>query len=410
MKLPNSILVFAMLVSCPGAFAQADESPSPEQSPNIHSFATKPEGAVLPEKVIRVRYIYTKVSGQGNGYDSTGGKTIAPLDLSLKAGAIVLEYGLTPELSLQFLQNFVTGYDLRTNSDRALDYTADTRSKLRSQFKALICAGLKVPDTSCDAAVAQPPSASIAAALNASSAVQGQAPGISFDASNPIATTISNYVDAATLRQVGSAEASGARGLGGAEVAFLWSPQSQGPLRFSVGSGFRIPMNKDLAAQGESSITRDVPEFGLRTNIDYLPMESLALGWQNQAEAGIASGKYKIGGTDATFSRKGLRNVGFLLIKPSVAGFHESLKIFGPKLGIKYDYGNERYIKLGSADTVSIGPRGHEYKYYAGLYIDFFSYSLPLQMELEYEKSFKGKNVAVATDTSQLQLKGFYLF
>ncbi|MCX6125582.1 MAG: hypothetical protein NTV34_12685, partial [Proteobacteria bacterium] len=397
MRLANLVLVFAMLVSCPRGFAQLDQNSNAEQSQNIHSFATKPEGAVLPEKALRVRYIYSRISGQGNGYDSAGGKSIAPLDVSLNAGAIVFEYGLTPELSIQFLQNFVTGYDLRTNSERALDYTADTRSKLRSQFKALICAGLKVPDTSCDATIAQPPSASIAAALNASSVVQGQAPGISFDVSSPISTTVSNYVDAATLRQVGSSESSGARGLGGAELAFLWSPQSQGALQFSVGSGFRIPMNKDLAAHGENSITRDVPEFGLRTNIDYLATETLALGWQNQAEVGIASGNYKIGEADATFSRKGLRNLGFLLIKPSLAGIHDSLKMFGPKLGIKYDYGNERYIKLGGADTVSLAPRGHEYKYYAGLYVDFFPYRVPLQMELEYEKSFKGKNVAIAT-------------
>jgi hypothetical protein len=373
-----------------------------------HEFATRPEGKVLPKDVLRARYIYTGVKGQTDGYDKDGNKTMVPLDLDVKAGAVVFEYGLTDEISLQFLQKFVSSYELKTNSSRALEYTSDTRSLKKTSLNSGICTTLGVPTASCAAFLASPPSAAAAAGLNSSATLQASAPGLTFDTATPISTSVSSYVDTAALKQVSAEEASGAKGLGDLEIGALWSPKNEGVCNYSIGAGFRIPMNKDLSS-GESSITRNSPEFAVRTNLDLIPIEQMAVNWQNQAEVPVASGSYETAGTKATYTRKGVRNQGFLIVKSSLAGVSDSLSVLGPKAGLKYDFGNEQYVKFEGLDAVST-PRGHELKYYAGLSIDLFPVGAPLNLDLEYEKSFKGKNVSVATDVTQVQLRGYYKF
>jgi hypothetical protein len=364
-----------------------------EMPANSHEFATKPEASVLPERVTRVRYIYSSYKGQSSGYDNTGSKTDAPVSVDIKGGAFVFEYGITDNLSLQVLQKFVNKQTITVSDSVIKTQTALLKSK--------ICNALGVTDSAtCEATLSSKPSDTIAAALT-------KATNIPFNTSTSINDTASAYVDAATHK---SADFDGSLGLGDLEVGVLWNPVKTESFHFAVGTGIRMPMNKDLAQFGEKSITRNAPEMAFRYNVDYLPVPSLDLAWQNQSELGIASGKYKTGGVDGTYTRKGVRNLGFIIAKPSLSGLNETLEMVGPKFGLTYDYGNEEYAKKGDGETLSLGHRGYELRYYAGLGLNFFRFGLPLNFDAEYEKSFKGSNIAVATDKTQFQLKGYYKF
>ncbi|MCX6118071.1 MAG: hypothetical protein NT027_11055 [Proteobacteria bacterium] len=380
-----------------------------------HDFATRPEGAVLPENVVRARYIYTNYVGQSVGYDKDGNKQDTPVDLNLKGGAIVVEYGINDELSLQFNQKFVTSYEITANSDRTMAATAAARAANKSLLNQGVCAKFSITAATCDATLnVTTPSAGQVALLNASfEDPKSSAPGLKFDTSTAIGASISRYVDSAAQAAVDkAANSSGGRGLGDLEIGALWNPKrsTDETLDYAIGGGVRIPWNRDRAATGEKSITRDAPEIALRVNFDYRPVEMLSIAWQNQSEAGIGQGKYKIGDTSMTYTRKGIRNQGFLMVKPSVAGISESLKMFSPKVGFTYDFGNELYQKSGDADVASTGARGYELKYYAGLGASLLDVGAPVVLELEYEKSRSGKNTPIAIDRYQGQVKAYYRF
>jgi hypothetical protein len=411
----NFHLSFATIAFLAAAVATAeDQQPKSDPSANgnnRHEFATRPEGAVLPASIARVRFIYTSKSGQGVGYDSDGNKQDTVIDVSGRGGALVLEYGITDELSLQINQKFVASYDVSINEDRALEQTAETRAASKAALNSAICTALSIPSASCTATLASAkPTAAQAAALNANSTLQSSAKGISFDTNTAIGTTISSYVDGAIGRSKTAFDGSGAKGLSELEVGVLYKPYGQETLHWAVAGGFRHPWNKSLADVTERAITRSAPEAAVRVNVDYQPIVSTDIAWQNQSEVGISSASYSSGDVSSTYTRKGVRNQGFLIVKQSLADLNPSLAMFGPMLGVTYDFDNELCQKMSGVDEEIRASRGYEMRYYAATNLNFFDFGPKVNLLLEYEKSFRGKNVAVATDKTQVQLKTYARF
>jgi hypothetical protein len=205
-------------------------------------------------------------------------------------------------------------------------------------------------------------------------------------------------------------EKKGGRGLADTTIGVLYEAYHSEGLHVALAGGLRYPTgNRDRAAN-ERPTGRGVTEVGARFNIDYNPIPELGLAWQNQSEVMAASGKYKVAGEAVTVSRKGVRNVGFFMVKPSLAGMSEALAGIGPKVGFAYDYDSEERVKRGSEKEAPTNGRAFEGRLLAGLSISTFDYGIPLHFDVEYRKSLMGKNVLAATDSLTTQVKAYYKF
>lgn len=407
-----------------------------------HEFATIPEGKTLPKNVLRSRFVYGSTSSTGKSYDNDGNKDDSFVKVKATGGALVLEYGLSSTSSLQIQQDFVNNYEVSVDrsssafsATREGVYAAQTGgAKNRDELIASLAAKLAKNDTIrpalCGAASVEACYGAIlvgSAANNTSSTINvpldpndatkilpipaGSTGATVKGTLEAFATQVDSQVDQG-INQVLSSEVEkkGGTGLADTTIAGLWELYDDKSLAVSVGGGIRFPTgNRDRSA-GEERTGRGLTEIGTRYNVDYKVIDSVAVAWQHQQEMMLDRGSYKVAGTKVFVERKGLRNLGFLVVKPSLAGLSDSLRMFGPKLGISYDYDSEERKRTSDTSYVTTKASSHELKYLANLTMTLFDFGLPLQLETEYKKSFAGKNVAVATDSMLVQLKGFYRF
>lgn len=417
----------ALGMSATIATAQSEKSTDTKAKGSIHDFATIPEGKVLPENVVRARLGYSTVTGNGDAYDKDGKKVSAPVDVKATGGALVIEYGISNKLSFQFQQDFVGSYEqsANTSSDAFAslkgDAFADNASGARNATQMVqgiasqLAANSNTRQAFCGAASESDCLTAILNGTAKNNATQAIAVG---EASIPAGANVKQVLDAyaqAVDARIEDAikdktKAQGGEGLADTTIGVLYELFDTDWMAFSIGGGVRVPSGNRDRGLYERKTGRGLTEFGARWNADYLPSEYVRISWQNYSEAMLAKGKFKQAGQDVTIAREGVRNHGFLVVKPSLAGIAEPLKMFGPKFGVAYDFDSEERIKVGTGKESSVNGRGEELKYVGNLTANFFDFGLPLQAEFEYKKSFKGKNIAAATDNFTAQLKGYYKF
>jgi hypothetical protein len=435
-----------------GFAAQAladDPSVDPKTAPaakDPNAFATLPEGKVLPKGVMRARAVYGKTTGNGSSYDKNGNKIDAVVEVNGTGGAAVFEYGISDTLSLQIQQDFILGFESKLKADKLkassswAGYMTSAYSSTATSAKSIrdleTSTGTKITSketftTAYTIAVAgtlmktSPALCGNAASvtecigkIQAGAAAPADIASLGIKAGDKYSTAISakaETTDAALQDGVVAAskavaEKKGGRGLADTTIGVMYEALSTDNFHVAVSGGIRYPSgNRDRAAS-ERPTGRGLTEFGARFNLDYTPIPTLALAWQNQSEVMAAAGKYNIAGESATVSRHGVRNIGFFLVKPSLAGLNESLGFIAPKVGLSYDYDSEERLKKGSGTETPTGPRTCERKLIAGLGLSGFDAGIPLHFDVEYRKSLAGQNIAAATDSLTTQLKAYYKF
>jgi hypothetical protein len=459
MRISNLLASLFVMGFASQAFGLAEESVDPKATPakDPNAFATLPEGKTLPQGVMRARYVHSKVTGNGSSYDKDGNKLDAIVELNATGGAAVVEYGISDKLSLQVQFDFVGSFETNLKEDklkassawanymtagysanststakiRALETQTEafTGSKITSKatFSAaalVAIAGEAVTNGACGTVSGTNQAEFIASCVANiksgqkstkafTSAVAGQ---ISADAGfGTVVSSVADATDAAIQAGVVSqvkpvAEKKGGIGMGDTTVGVLYEAMKMDNLAIAVAGGLRYPTSNRDRAANEKPTGRGLMEIGGRFNIDYTPIPTLAFAWQNQSEVMAAPGKYNWAGQSVTVSREGVRNVGFLMIKPSLAGLSESLSFLAPKAGIAYDYDSQERMKVGSGTEAATGARASERKYLVGLGISTFDYGIPVHIDVEYRKSVEGQNISAATDSLTTQLKAYYRF
>lgn len=116
---------------------------------------------MLPEGVVRYRFPYQTVSGS-TAYDKDGKKTNARFTVSAHAGSVVLEYGLTPSLSLQMRMDYRKDQAIKLTDAKKSDVWAvatggaHNQAELEAVVKAKVIAEFKAAgvctDATCSAA------------------------------------------------------------------------------------------------------------------------------------------------------------------------------------------------------------------------------------------------------------------
>lgn len=409
------------------AYGQEQQLADGKSKGSIHDFATVPEGKVLPESVARVRLGYGVVNSNGYAYDKDGKRVSSPVDIKATGGALVIEYGISSKLSLQFQQDFVGSYEqsANTSSDAYAALKSDVfaenangarnATQLVQGIASQLAANSGSRQAFCGAASESDCLTAIlngTAKNNATTAIPVGETAIPAGANvKQVLDAYAQAVDARIDEGIkDGAKAQGGEGLADTTIGALYEMLSTETMALSVGGGIRVPSGNRDRGLYETKTGRGLTEIGIRLNADYLPVQSLRISWQNTSEAMLAKGRYKQSGEDINIAREGVRNQGYFVIKPSLASISESLKSVGPKLGVAYDFDSEERIQVGSGKETSAGGRGQQLKYLANLTTNFFELGLPLQAELEYKKSFKGKNIGAATDNITAQIKGFYKF
>ena len=387
------------------------------------------EGKTLPENVLRVRLPFRFASAT-QGFNSSGKKLDQGLDLSIVGSGLVAEYGVTEDLSVQFLLPVVLQNKLGLNADKFRksdayndNYLKFVKTAAGLLFSKGLCRSVEACVTDILAGSSLPADTAIPLPSGETLQVKAGVP-------------IRQYSDTLVVNAI--APTSGKTGLGDVEIGALYSvlsergPYTNIPVFVSLGGGLRLPTGSFAdVPSSQRSTGRGTLDLGLRSNVDYNPLPGVFLAWQNQLELMLAKGKKKKSslldgsklndadpttatavatgsngkGNEQTFERRGARNVGFVKVSWGVANVIPVLEPIGLNAQYKYDFDSAEYL-----DGIAQGPRRQAYNVSAGGSIDLLAYKIPAQFDVDYEFPVSGKNSALAASILSVTLKGYYKF
>ena len=391
--------------------------------------AAAPEGKTLPQGVLRIK-VPVRFANGTKGFDSNGDQVDSGASASGTLAAVVLEYGLSDELSFQILAPYVLSNNLGIDAEKfqsSSAYKAQYERFVTSAASVLQKNGLCASQLSCLTLISKGYSLPYDNTL-----VLPSGEKLTVKARQPIKDVARNLILEAARPQ------SGTTGIGDLEFGLLYSvlnergPFTQSPIFLAVGGGFRVPTGSFAEVTTAQRATgRGTLDFGLRTNLDYTPLHGLFLSWQNRAEVMLAKGKKKKSsllenntlnsanpqsaeaiaagsdgeGNEVSFERKGFRNLGFLKVAFGLGALNDNLKILGISSQLKYDYDGTPYL---AGEKVSEAPR--YWSAQAGFTIDGLAYKFPAQLDVDYEAPMSGANIPVATQNVIVTLKSYYRF
>lgn len=427
------LFVFLALVPTLGwaqSSTQATPAPTTGSAESTTAATTAPyytaggEGKTLPENVMRFRLPFKFFRGD-KAYNEDGKSVDLPADISVNAGAIVLEYGLTDRLSLQMKTNFFMSQKATAKSDSDIRKTdaykdnyaaallnpeveATKVGTIEKVAQAFADAGKCASLTTCRAAINGGLKATADTDLGNGLVVPN---GVAFNAA--ISAAVEDGVSKKVVAGVkDAAEKDGKNGIGDTDIGALYAilTKEESPVAVSVGGGLRIPTGTMLVDADQIPTSRGTTDLGLRFNLDFPPVPGIMLSWQNQTEVMLMKGKTKITNANlervnVDLERTGLRNVGLFKIAFGLGMINESVAPLG--LFSSYNYDFDSKTKIDGTEGSSKAPRSYSVTF--GTTVDGLALRLPVQLELEYEMSVGGRN-ATALNAMGTTLKAFYRF
>ena len=412
-----------------GALDFSSETPPNPRQDSVY-YAAGPEGKTLPEGAVRVRLPVRFAHGE-RGFDEDGNKTDPGAAVKAMGTAFVFEYGLTDDLSFQLVAPFIISSELGLDAEKFRKTSA-----YKSRYSRFITSaagllqrnGLCSSETTCLALInsgnyALPYPTKLTLPTGEELTVKAGQP-------------IKGLADSLVLN--GARPSKGATGLGDIEIGALYSvlnergPLTNSPIFVSLGLGVRLPTGKfSDVPTAQRSTGRGTFDLGLRSNVDYTPFKGFYLSWQNQAEVMLIKGQKKKAsilqsdqlnqadpttaaalaagsdgdGNEQDFSRKGLRNQGFIKAALGLGVLHPVAQSLGVNLQLNYDYDSEE-----SLGDQKVGDARKQRAWQAGASIDGLAYHIPLQFDVSYDAPLSGSNVGIATENFVMTLKGYYKF
>jgi hypothetical protein len=394
------------------------------------SYALLPEGKTLPTGVARFRLPYQVATGS-ESYDKDGNKSDSIVKFSAAGGAFVAEYGLTDKVSLQWRTDFA--HSQKTEVNKSSKAYSDAMAAAYASNTKDLATATKTTITSESSLANAIATAFIGACVKASQGTQetcttayqnGTMSSASASAINlansfgqgSSSVTAKDYATraaAGTEAKISSgiatiAESKGGSGMGDTTLGVLYEAYDSGAVFVALAGGVRVPTgNRDLSSN-ELDSTRGAWEVGGRINVDMLPLDWFMVSWQNQSEVGVAGTTRKKAGVSIDTKRDGVRNVGFVYLKPSLEALVPGLESLRASLGVTYDFDSAEQTTIGGVESTA--PRSEMIWNYASLGYSFLTMKLPLQLDVEYEMPNRGKNAAIAATKTTFTAKAFARF
>lgn len=421
-----SYLLAASFALCLNAQAMAQEDVSTKKL----SYALLPEGKTLPTGVARFRLPYQVATGS-ESYDKDGKKSDSIVKFSAAGGAFIAEYGLTDKVSLQWRTDFARSQKTSVNkSSKAYSDAKGAAYKSNTAALATATGTTITSESTLSSAIATAfiggcvkagggtqetcTSAYQSGALNSASAgALNLANTFGQGSSEVSAKDYATRAAAGTEAKISSgiatiAESKGGSGMGDTTLGVLYEAYDSGAVFVALAGGVRIPTGTRDLASNELDTTRGAWEVGGRINVDMLPLDWFMVSWQNQSEVGVAGTTRKKGGVSVETKHDGVRNVGFVYLKPSLEALVPGLESLRASVGVTYDFDSAEKTTIGGVETTS--PRSEMIWNYASLGYSFLASKVPLQFDVEYEMPNRGKNAAIAATKTTYTAKAFARF
>lgn len=422
----RSYLVAASFVLCLNAQSMAQEDVSTKKL----SYALLPEGKTLPSGVARFRLPYQVATGS-ESYDKDGNKSDSIVKFSAAAGAVIAEYGLTDKVSLQWRTDFARSQKTEVNkSSKAYSDAKGAAYKSNTAALATATGTTITSESSLSNAIATAfiggcVKSGVGTQETCTSAYQSGAlksdkasdlnlattfgPGSSTVTAKDYATRAAAGTEAKISSGIATiAESKGGSGMGDTTLGVLYEAYDSGAVFVALAGGVRLPTgNRDLASN-ELDSTRGAWEVGGRINVDMLPLDWFMVSWQNQSEVGVAGTTRKKGGVTIDTKRDGVRNVGFVYLKPSLEALAPGLESLRASVGVTYDFDSAEKTTVGGKESTA--PRSEMIWNYASVGYSFLGLGLPLQLDVEHEVPNRGKNAAIAATKTTYTAKAFARF
>ncbi|MFW7380705.1 MAG: hypothetical protein ACOH5I_17965 [Oligoflexus sp.] len=367
-------------------------------------------GKTLPGGFYRFRSI-TRMGRGSVGYDDSGNEVDLGLELNTVVQAVVLEYGLTEELSFQILAPFVI------KNQMALDYRRFNQTETfqtqvqqlnglmyRSLIAAELCSSIETCQQAIDGGLELPAEAAITLPTGEKvpvgggplSAVQAQIPDLVKKAATP---------------------ADGETGIGDVDFGVLYVFHSTRDSVYAIGGGLRLPTGSfENVPRAQRGTGEGLFKGAIRFNYDYNPFAPLWFSLQHQSEFMLMDGRKKkssilnpnelntsdptsdaaiAAGSDGqpnsqVVKQKGMRHHGLLRLDYGFGGFVPALEPISTEFITIYDFGAETTI-----DGVASSPAPQSFRYSYGIKFDGLGLArpLPAYVKLSQERLISARNL-----------------
>lgn len=442
MKLSTKLLMLSSLLSLniatsSIALAQSDsEGSESTQSPekpkkkkkkvaDNRYYSSLGLGKTLPESFYRVR-LFNRYTHGDRFIDDKGDAQDVGYELTAASSSLLVEYGLSEELSFQILVPYVTKNTVAFNGQHYRNSARYAKSKAYYEnllYQRLQASGQCASRADCEAfgKTATPLAAGSDLVLPS-----GERVDFSGQPASSVLAALPNILTKAVSPQDGST------GVGDIDFGMSYVAAANKFHILSVGFGLRLPTGQfEDVPSAQRPTGQGMMQGAVRLNYDFHATQALWLSWQHQAQAMLQEGKRRKsssldpnqlneadpttteaiaagsdgGGNLQTVRRKGFGHTGLLRADYGLGGWAAILQPISVESSLSYEFGAEEYI----GDLQTAKPLQQFIANY-GAKFDGLGLKKPFPgyVRIMRDRFLSGKNIPIAVSSVTLEF-AYYL-
>jgi hypothetical protein len=410
----------------PGSIQSPDKPKKKKKKPDdSRYYSSLGLGKTLPESFYRVR-LYNRYT-QGDRYiDEKGRAQDVGYELTAASSSLLVEYGLSEELSFQVLVPFITKNTVAFNGQNYRNSTRYARSK--AYYENLLYQRLQASGQCSDRANCEAFSRSSTPLAAGSDLVlpSGERVDFSGQPASSVLAALPNILTRSVSPQDGST------GMGDLDFGMSYVAAANKFHILSLGLGLRLPTGQfENVPVAQRPTGQGMMQGAVRLNYDFHATQALWLSWQHQAQTMLQEGKRRksssldpnqlnqadpttaeaiAAGSDGdgnlqTIRRVGFTHTGLLRADYGLAGWAAFLQPLSIESSLSYEFGAEEYV--GHFQTAK--PLEQFIANY-GLKFDGLGLRKPFPgyIRIMRDRFISGKNIPIAVSSVTLEF-AYYL-
>lgn len=382
-------------------------------------------GKTLPESYYRIR-LFNRYTHGDRFIDDKGDAQDVGYELTAASSSLLVEYGLSEELSFQVLVPYVSKNTVAFNGQHYRNSARYASSK--AYYENLLLQRLQASGQCASRADCETFSKSSTPLAAGSDLVlpSGERVDFSGQPASAVLNSLPNLLTKSASPQDGST------GVGDIDFGMAWVAAANKFHILSIGAGLRLPTGQfeDVPA-AQRPTGQGMMQAAIRLNYDFHATPALWLSWQHQAQAMVQEGKRRksssldpnklneadpttpeaiAAGSDGdgnlqTVRRKGLGHTGMLRADYGLGGWASILQPIAVESSLSYEYGAEQYV--GGVQTAK--PLQQFIVNY-GAKFDGLGLKKPVPgyVRIMRDRFISGKNIPIAVSSVTLEF-AYYL-
>ncbi|MFK7873703.1 MAG: hypothetical protein AB8C84_11165 [Oligoflexales bacterium] len=411
----SGLSVFLCLGMSSSLFSQ--EKASKQTASSSPSHVAYPNGKTLPEGVVGLQSVVNQKSSEAS-WNEQGQKSDLGVDVQVLTQASVLQYGITPKLTLQFMVPWVFQNNATLSVQRFRNsdiYRNIYKQKVLEIYQRKEVQKLFLTIESFQKALDD--------GLDLPVPMEQELPtGDKIRVGNQ--ASIHNYIDSLILH--GAAPQEGAIGLGDMRVGALYQVFSDSWRAVAFGVGAEVPTAKADIPESKRALGSGLWSFALRSSLDVSPVSGLWFSYQHQVAQSLGQ-KYKefqslLDNTKTIskenesllYERFGIKQEANLSMKYGFGALTPYLKAFaaGGSLNWYKSYQDIEHHVSNDFKSVQTNRQPVSQGYTQGAFFraDALPYGLPLALEWTGSRTLYAENQKLSFVDQSLSLSAYYKF